>query len=104
MVDDQLLLVRKHWVQLAYVAFQLTTTVSALEPLFAFLSYVLVSAESILYKIPGSNIIARYVKSLHQSDPGRTMFEIFWHSSPFVHFFNSIHSRGQRRETLHSFF
>ena len=48
MVDNQPLLSRKHRVQLAYVAFQLTNTVSALVPLFASLSYALVY-QSILY-------------------------------------------------------
>ena len=53
-----------------------TTTVSALDPLFAFLSYALIQAEYVFYKIPGSNVIARYVKSSHQNDPGRTVLEI----------------------------
>ncbi|KAH8983453.1 serine palmitoyltransferase [Lactarius akahatsu] len=58
----------------------MTTTIdgsaSALEPLFAFLSYALIQAESAVYKIPGSHVIARYVKSSHQNDPGRTVLEI----------------------------
>ncbi|KAH8980688.1 serine palmitoyltransferase [Lactarius akahatsu] len=49
---------------------------SALEPLFAFLSYVLIQAEFVFYKIPGSHVVARYVKSSHQNDPGRTVLEI----------------------------
>ena len=60
----------------AYVSFQLTTTVSALDPLFAFLFYALVQAEFVFYKISWSNVIARYVKSSHQNDPGRTVLEI----------------------------
>jgi serine palmitoyltransferase len=49
---------------------------SALEPLFAFLSYALIQAEFAFFKIPGSHVIARYVKSSHQNDPGRTVLEI----------------------------
>jgi serine palmitoyltransferase len=49
---------------------------SALEPLFAFLSYALIQAEIAFYNIPGSHVIARYVKSSHQNDPGRTVLEI----------------------------
>ncbi|KAI0251514.1 serine palmitoyltransferase [Lactifluus subvellereus] len=49
---------------------------STLEPLFAFLSYALIQAESAFYKIPGSHVVARYVKSSHQNDPGRTVLEI----------------------------
>ncbi|KAF8271056.1 serine palmitoyltransferase [Lactarius quietus] len=57
----------------------MTTTIdssSTLDPLFAFLSYALIQAESVYYKIPGSHVIARYVKSSHQNDPGRTVLEI----------------------------
>ena len=58
----------------------MTTTVdgsaSVLEPLFTFLSYALIQAESIFYKIPGSHVIARYVKSYHQNYPGRTALGI----------------------------
>ena len=31
----------------------------------------------LIYKIPGSNVIARYVKSSHQNDPDRTDLEIY---------------------------
>jgi serine palmitoyltransferase len=48
---------------------------SALDPLFAFLSYALVQAESVFYKIPESNVVTRYVKSSHQNDPDRTVLE-----------------------------
>jgi hypothetical protein len=44
--------------------------------LFAFLCYALVQAEPLFYKIPGSNVITRYVKSSHQNDPGCTVLEI----------------------------
>ncbi|KAI0062481.1 serine palmitoyltransferase [Artomyces pyxidatus] len=49
---------------------------SALEPLFAFLSYSVSQIETTFYKIPGSHVVARYVKSSHQDDPGRTVLEI----------------------------
>lgn len=47
-----------------------------LKPIFIFLSYVLHAAESAFEKIPGSAVIARYVKSSHQNDPGRTILEL----------------------------
>ncbi|KAH9983383.1 serine palmitoyltransferase [Russula compacta] len=49
---------------------------SPLEPLFAFLSYALVQAELAFFNIPGSHVVARYVRSSHQNDPGRTVLEI----------------------------
>ena len=49
---------------------------SPLDPLFAFLSYALIQAELAFFKIPGSHVIARYVKSSHQNDPGRTVLEV----------------------------
>jgi len=52
------------------------SSASALEPLFAFLSYALIQAELAFFKLPGSHVIARYVKSSHQNDPGRTVLEI----------------------------
>jgi serine palmitoyltransferase len=63
----------------ASTPFTLTTmdsSASALEPLFAFLSYALIQAELAFLKIPGSHVIARYVKSSHQNDPGRTVLEV----------------------------
>lgn len=44
----------------------------SLDPLFAFIS----TLETTFYKIPGSAVIARYVKSSHQNDPGRTVLEV----------------------------
>ncbi|KAL5514702.1 hypothetical protein ACEPAG_2018 [Sanghuangporus baumii] len=41
-----------------------------------FLTYVLRLAEDAFYKIPGSAVVARYVKSSHQNDPGRTVLEL----------------------------
>ncbi|KAI0265363.1 serine palmitoyltransferase [Gloeopeniophorella convolvens] len=52
------------------------SSASTLEPLFALLSYALVQAETAFYQIPGSHVVARYVKSSHQNDPGRTVLEI----------------------------
>ncbi|KAH9972637.1 serine palmitoyltransferase [Lactifluus volemus] len=49
---------------------------SPLEPLFTFLSYALIQAETAFFKLPGSHFIVRYVKSSHQNDPGRTVLEI----------------------------
>ena len=49
---------------------------STLEPLFGLLSYSWASLETAFYKIPGSAVVARYVKSSHQNDPGRTILEV----------------------------
>ena len=54
----------------------MSTTTAALEPLFTFLSYSYATLETTFYKIPGSHVVARYVKSSHQNDPGRTVLEI----------------------------
>ena len=84
----------------------MTTTVSALDPLFAFLSYALIQAETAFFdKIPSSHVIVRYVKSSHQNDPGRTVLEILLALRPRHSLPSSIpHPRGQRREKLRSFF
>ncbi|TFY83161.1 hypothetical protein EWM64_g853 [Hericium alpestre] len=52
------------------------STAAKLEPLFAFLSSSLSQLETTFYKVPGSHVVARYVKSSHQNDPGRTLLEI----------------------------
>ena len=49
---------------------------STLEPLLAFLAHSLSRLESTFYQIPGSAVVARYVKSSHQNDPGRTILEL----------------------------
>ncbi|KAI0316890.1 serine palmitoyltransferase [Amylostereum chailletii] len=49
---------------------------STLEPLFIFLQYSFTQLEATFYKLPGSHVVARYVKSSHQNDPGRTVLEI----------------------------
>lgn len=49
---------------------------STLEPLLTFLAYSLSRLESTFYQIPGSAVVARYVKSSHQNDPGRTILEL----------------------------
>lgn len=51
-------------------------TATSLEPLFSFLSDSYSTLETTFYKIPGSAVIARYVKSSHRNDPGRTVLEI----------------------------
>jgi len=43
---------------------------------FEYLSYSLETLEAGFYKIPGSQVLARYVKSSHQNDPGRTLLEV----------------------------
>ena len=49
---------------------------STLDPVFVFLSYSWATLETAFYKIPGSAVVARYVKSSHQNDPGRTLLEV----------------------------
>ncbi|KAI0786994.1 serine palmitoyltransferase [Abortiporus biennis] len=49
---------------------------ATLEPLFTFLNYSYNTFETNFYKIPGSAVVARYVKSSHQNDPGRTLLEV----------------------------
>lgn len=49
---------------------------ASLLPLFDVLSSSLSAAESAFYQIPGSQVVARYVKSSHQNDPGRTVLEL----------------------------
>jgi serine palmitoyltransferase len=53
-----------------------TSTSVALEPLLSFLAFSLSKIESGFYRIPGSAVVARYVKSSHQNDPGRTILEL----------------------------
>jgi serine palmitoyltransferase len=43
---------------------------------FEYLSYFLEILEAGFHKIPGSQVLARYVKSSHQNDPGRTLLEV----------------------------
>ena len=40
------------------------------------LNSALGSLEYAFYQLPGSHVIARYVKSSHQNDPGRTVLEL----------------------------
>lgn len=47
-----------------------------LEPVFLFVASKVSSLESAFYKLPGSAIIERYVRSSHQNDPGRTLLEL----------------------------
>ena len=48
----------------------------SLELLFSFLSRSYTTLETNFYKTPGSAVVARYVKSSHQNDPGRTVLEV----------------------------
>ena len=48
----------------------------SLELLATFLSRSYTVLETNFYKIPGSAVVARYVKSSHQNDPGRTLLEV----------------------------
>lgn len=49
---------------------------SSTQSALVFLTYALNVAEDAFYKIPGSHVVARYVKSSHQNDPGRTVLEL----------------------------
>lgn len=49
---------------------------SSLDPLLTFLSYSLLKVQDIFFQLPGSAVIARYVRSSHQNDPGRTALEL----------------------------
>lgn len=53
-----------------------SSSLSALEPLLAFLANALTTVESTFNKLPGSAVIQRYVRSSHQNDPGRTLLEL----------------------------
>ncbi|KAI0922809.1 hypothetical protein AcW1_002628 [Taiwanofungus camphoratus] len=54
----------------------MSESTSALEPLFTFVSYSYATLETSFFKLPGSSVISRYVKSSHQNDPGRTLLEV----------------------------
>ena len=54
----------------------MSATSTSLEPLFSILSQTYATLETTFYKIPGSAVVARYVKSSHQNDPGRTLLEV----------------------------
>ncbi|KAI0342460.1 serine palmitoyltransferase [Trametopsis cervina] len=54
----------------------MSATSTSLEPLFTFLSYSYATLETTFYKLPGSAVVARYVRSSHQNDPGRTVLEV----------------------------
>ncbi|EJD01815.1 serine palmitoyltransferase [Fomitiporia mediterranea MF3/22] len=46
------------------------------QSVLVFLSYALSLLEDAFFKIPGSAVVARYVRSSHQNDPGRTVLEL----------------------------
>ena len=54
----------------------MSSSSQSLELLFTFLSRSYATIETNFYKIPGSAVVARYVKSSHQNDPGRTVLEV----------------------------
>lgn len=54
----------------------MSTPDSSFEPILIFLTHALTVVEDIFYKVPGSAVLVRYVKSSHQNDPGRTVLEL----------------------------
>ncbi|KDQ56574.1 hypothetical protein JAAARDRAFT_131811 [Jaapia argillacea MUCL 33604] len=52
------------------------SSLSSYQPLLDFLLRSLSTLETTFFKIPGSAVVARYVKSSHQNDPGRTLLEL----------------------------
>ncbi|KAI0752652.1 serine palmitoyltransferase [Daedaleopsis nitida] len=54
----------------------MSSSSQSLELLFSFLSRSYATAETNFFKIPGSAVVARYVQSSHQNDPGRTLLEL----------------------------
>ncbi|KAK0484472.1 serine palmitoyltransferase [Armillaria novae-zelandiae] len=54
----------------------MTSTTTPLEPIFSFVAESLLALERAFYKLPGSGVIERYVRSSHQNDPGRTLLEL----------------------------
>lgn len=51
-------------------------TTTTFEPILALLTLTLAQVERTFYKLPGSAVLARYVRSSHQNDPGRTVLEL----------------------------
>ncbi|KAK7044202.1 serine palmitoyltransferase component [Paramarasmius palmivorus] len=49
---------------------------STIEPLLGYIAHALSTLERTFYKLPGSAVIERYVRSSHQNDPGRTFLEL----------------------------
>ncbi|KAI6038663.1 serine palmitoyltransferase [Pisolithus marmoratus] len=49
---------------------------ATLEPVLTWLTLMFAQLEHTFYKVPGSAVIARYVRSSHQNDPGRTVLEL----------------------------
>ncbi|TFK52851.1 serine palmitoyltransferase [Heliocybe sulcata] len=54
----------------------MASTSANLEPLFSFLAQSYTTIENGFNRVPGSAVIARYVRSSHQNDPGRTLLEL----------------------------
>ncbi|ESK92361.1 serine c-palmitoyltransferase [Moniliophthora roreri MCA 2997] len=49
---------------------------STIEPLLGYIAHALSTLERTFYKLPGSAVVERYVRSSHQNDPGRTFLEL----------------------------
>jgi hypothetical protein len=47
-----------------------------LETFAGLISHITTKVESIFFRIPGSVVLLRYIKSSHQNDPGRTLLEV----------------------------
>jgi serine palmitoyltransferase len=53
----------------------MSDTTTGVEHVLSLASHTFAVLEDVFYKIPGSAVVARYVKSSHQNDPGRTLLE-----------------------------
>ena len=53
-----------------------STSLTIIEPLLGYIAHALSTLERTFYKLPGSAVIERYVRSSHQNDPGRTFLEL----------------------------
>ena len=58
------------------VASTANATNSPFESILTLLTLTLAQVEHTFYKVPGSAVLARYVRSSHQNDPGRTVLEL----------------------------
>ncbi|KAN0139441.1 Pyridoxal phosphate-dependent transferase [Lactarius tabidus] len=72
---------------------------SALDPLFAFLSYALVQADSVFYDISDFNVITPDLNSSHQDDLAALSSKFPWHSMPFAPF-NPVPAQITAKSTL----
>jgi len=51
-------------------------TQANVEAFIGLLGYAATKAEAVFYRIPGSVVLVRYIKSSHRNDPGRTLLEV----------------------------